>query len=151
MPWIPSSTDLGSVDENVSFTHSITYTEIDPVLLTEVSYPVTIVANEVNPSSISISGNTLSGYYFDSFDYTITYRTEDGELPVVNKFSSIPVSNLHEMVSYKASMVTSKTFSYTATAKDGATVKATQVFTKTVTNNWTSGKNSLQQYVGYTK
>jgi hypothetical protein len=150
MAWIPSSTDLGSVDENVSFSHSITYEEIDPILLTTVSYPVTITANETNPSSILVSGNTISGYYFDSFDYSITYRTEDGELPVVTKFSSIPISELHEMVSYKASLVSSKTFSYTAVAKNGSTIIATQVYTKTVTNNWTSGKNSLQQYVGYT-
>lgn len=150
MAWNPVSTDLGSVDENVNFSHTITYEELDPLTELMVSYPVTITANETNPSSIVISGDTISGYYFDSFEYSITYRTGDGQLPVVSKFSQIPLSNLHEMVSYKASLVLSKTFSYTAVAKDGVAVKATQVYTKTVTNNWTTGKNSLQQYVGYT-
>lgn len=146
MAWDPVSTSLGSVDESVSFSHSITYTDD----LTLISYPVTVTANEINPATVSVSGNSISGYYTDSFDNTITYRTEDGELPVVSKFSQIPVSDLHEMVSYKASVVTSKTFSYTAVAKDGSNIVATQVYTKTVTNNWTSGKNSLQEYVGYT-
>jgi len=146
MAWDPVSSSLGSVDENISISHSITY--IDD--LTSTSYPVTITANEINPDTITVSGNSISGYYTDSFDNTITYRTEDGELPVLSKFSQIPLSQLHEMVSYKASVITSKTFSYTAVAKDGSTVIATQVYTKTVTNNWTSGKNSLQEYVGYT-
>ena len=146
MAWDPVSSSLGSVDENVSISHSITYTDD----LTSISYPVTITANEINPSTISVSGNSISGYYIDSFDNTITYRTEDGDLPVVTKFSQIPLSELHEMVSYKASVTNSKTFNYTAVAKDGSTVIASQVYSKTVTNNWTSGKNSLQEYVGYT-
>jgi len=146
MAWDPVSSSLGSVDENVNISHSITYTDD----LTLISYPVTITANEINPNTITVSGNSISGYYTDSFDNTITYRTEEGELPVVSKFSQIPISELHEMVSYKASTITSKTFSYTAVAKDGSTVIATQIYTKTVTNNWTSGKNSLQQYVEYT-
>jgi len=146
MAWDPVSSSLGSVDENVNISHTITYTDD----LTLTSYPVTITANEINPNTITVSGNSISGYYTDSFDNTITYRTEDGELPVVSKFSQIPVSELHEMVSYKASTITSKTFNYTAVAKDGSTVIATQVYSKTVTNNWTSGKNSLQEYVGYT-
>jgi len=146
MAWDPVSSSLGSVDENVNISHSITYTDD----LTLTSYPVTITVNEINPNTITVFGNSISGYYTDSFDNTITYRTQDGELPVVSKFSQIPVSELHEMVSYKASTNTTKIFSYTAVAKDGSTVIATQVYTKTVTNNWTSGKNSLQEYVGYT-
>jgi len=47
-------------------------------------------------------------------------------------------------------MVTSKTVTYTAQAMNGSTVVATQVYTKTITNNWTSGKNLLQSYVGMT-
>jgi hypothetical protein len=149
MAWLPESTDLGSVNEIVSFSHTITYEEEDPETMTMVSYPVTITANQVNPNTISISGGTLSGYYFDSFDNTITYRTPEGSFPVVTKFNQIDISQLYEMISYKASTVLSKTFTYTATAKDGDTIVATQTYSKTVTNDWTSGKNSLQEYVGY--
>ena len=149
MAWLPESTDLGSVNEIVSFSHTITYEEEDPETMTMVSYPVTITVNQVNPNTISISGGTLSGYYFDSFDNTITYRTPEGSFPVVTKFNQIDISRLDEMISYKASTVLSKTFTYTATAKDGETIVATQTYSKTVTNDWTSGKNSLQEYVGY--
>jgi hypothetical protein len=149
MAWLPESTDLGSVNEIVSFSHTITYEEEDPETMTMVSYPVTITVNQVNPNTISVSGGTLSGYYFDSFDNTITYRTPEGSFPVVTKFNQIDISKLYQMISYKASTVLSKTFTYTATAKDGETIVATQTYSKTVTNDWTSGKNSLQEYVGY--
>lgn len=146
MAWNPSETDLGSVNENVNISHSFTY--IDDVDSTE--YPVTIIAVETNPSTISISGNTISGYYTDSFDNVITYRTEDGNFPVVSKFNEIDLDKLYQMVSYKASTVLSKTFTYTAMAKNGDIVVASQTYTKTVTNDWTQGKNSLQTFVGYT-
>jgi hypothetical protein len=128
MAWTPSSTDLGSVNENVSISHTVTY--IDDATMT--SYPVTIAATETNPTTISISG------------------TPEGTFPVVTKFNQIDLNKLEEMISYKASVSTSRVFTYTATAKDGATTVATQSYTKTVTNDWTSGKTSLQTYVGYT-
>ena len=147
--WNPVSSDLGSVNENVQFSHTVSYEAEDPLTMTMVSYPVTITANEANPSSISISGDTISGFYFDSFDNTITYRTPEGTFPVVTKFNQIDITKLYEMISYKASTSQSRTFTYTATALNGSEVVATQVYTKTVTNDWTSGKNSLQEYVGY--
>jgi hypothetical protein len=149
MPWNPVSTDLGSVNEIVSFSHTITYEQEDPVTMTMTSYPVTITTDQINPNTISITGDSISGHYFDSFDNTITYRTPEGSFPVVTKFNQIDLNKLYEMISYKASSALSKTFTYTATAKDGNTVVATQTYSKTVTNDWTSGKNSLQEYVGY--
>lgn len=146
MAWTPSDTDLGSVNENVNISHSFTYVDDDD--MTE--YPVTVTASETNPSTISISGNSITGYYVDSFDNVITYRTQDGQFPVVSKFNQIDLNKLYQMISYKASTVISKTFTYTATAKDGDTVVATQTYTKTVTNDWTEGKNNLQTFVGYT-
>jgi hypothetical protein len=146
MAWTPSDTDLGSVNENVNISHSFIY--VDDEDMTE--YPVTITAGEVNPSTIIISGNSITGYYIDSFDNTITYRTQDGQFPVVTKFNEIDLDKLYQMISYKASTVLSKNFTYTATAKDGDTVVATQIYTKTVTNDWTEGKNNLQLFVGYT-
>jgi hypothetical protein len=147
--WNPPLFDLEPVDENVQFSHTVTYEAEDPETMTMVSYPVTITANEVNPSSISISGDTISGFYFDSFDNLITYRTPQGTFPVVTKFNQIDINNLYQMISYKANTTQSKTFTYTATAMNEGVVVASQVYTKTVTNNWTSGKNSLQEYVGY--
>ena len=147
--WNPVSSDLGSVNENVQFSHTVSYEAEDPLTMTMVSYPVTITANEANPSSISISGDTISGFYFDSFDNLITYRTPEGTFPVVTKFNQIDITKLYEMISYKASTSQSRTFTYTATALNGSEIVATQVYTKTVTNDWTSGKNSLQEYVGY--
>jgi hypothetical protein len=148
MAWSPSA-DLGSINENVNFSHSITYTEIDELTSLETSYPVTITANETNPSTISITGNTISGFYSDSFDNTITYRTAQGTFPTVTKFNQIELGDLYEMISYKASVSRSKIFTYTATARNGSTIVATETYSKTVTNDWTSGKNSLQEYVGY--
>lgn len=146
MAWVPSNANLGSVNENVNISHTITYTDD----MTMVSYPVTITVNETNPNTITISANTISGYYQDSFNNTIKYRTPEGTFPVVAKFNEIDLSRLEEVISYKASTSTSKIFTYTATAKDGLTTVATQTYTKTVTNDWTSGKISLQTYVGYT-
>lgn len=146
MAWVPSSTDLGSVNENVNISHTVTYTDD----MTMTSYPVVITADQVNPNTITISGDTLSGYYVDSFDNTIKYRTPQGTFPIVSKFNQIDIDKLYQMISYKASTVLSKTFTYTAKAMDGTTVVATQTYTKTVTNDWTSGKNSLQYYVGLT-
>ena len=128
MAWTPLSTDLGSVNENVSISHTVTY--VDDATMT--SYPVTITATETNPNTITISGDTLSGYYQDSFNNTITYRTPEGTFPVVTKFNQIDLNKLDEMISYKASTSTSRVFTYTATAKDGAITVATQTYTKTI-------------------
>lgn len=153
MAWTPSSTDLGSVNENVSISHTITY--VDDMTMT--SYPVTITETETNPNTITISGDTLSGYYQDSFNNTITYRTPEGTFPVVTKFNQIDLNKLDQMISYKASTLRTKVFSYLAEAIDDnplsptyLDVIASETYTKTVTNDWTSGKISLQTYVGYT-
>ena len=157
MAWTPTLTNLGSVNETVSISHTITYEEEDPATLTMTSYPVTITAVETNPNTISISGNIISGYYQDSFNNTIKYRTPEGTFPVVTKFNQIDLNKLDQMISYKASTVTTKIFSYLAEAIDNnplsptyLDVIASQTYTKTVTNDWTSGKISLQTYVGYT-
>lgn len=148
MAFTPSETDLGTVTENVSFSHTITYlTEEDPIE----EATVVVVALEDNPSSINVFGNTLSGYYFDSFDNSITYRTPAGTFPVVEKFEQIDRDNLYQMISYKASTVRTKVFTYRADAIIDDEVVASQVYTKTVQNDWTNGKNSLQTFVGYTE
>lgn len=146
MAWTPSLIDLGSVNENISISHTITY--VDDI--TMISYPVTITKDQVNPNTIVVSGGTISGYYQDSFENIITYRTPEDTFPIVTKFEEIDLNKLYQMISYKASTVSSRTFTYTAKAMDGTTVLDTQTYSKTVTNDWTSGKISLQTYVGYT-
>jgi len=145
MTWDPSATDLGTVNENVNISHSITYTDEMAVV-----YPVVVTANELNSNTIVISGNTITGYYIDSFNNTIRYRNPDGTFSTVNKFSEINIEKLYQMISYKASTSLSRVYTYTAKAMNGTIVVATQTYSKTVTNDWTSGKNSLQYYVGVT-
>lgn len=145
MSWTPLLTDLGSLNENVNFSHTIVYEEEDPITLVLTSYPVTITAAEINPNTVLISANSISGFYRDVFDNIIKYRTPEGTFPVVTKFDQIDISKLDEMISYKASLSVSRVFSYVATANG-----VSQTYTKTVTNDWTSGKTSLQTYVGLT-
>jgi hypothetical protein len=147
MAFTPAETDLGAVLENVEFSHTITYfTEEEPIE----ELQVVVTALDENPSSILVSGNTVSGYYFDSFDNTITYRTPDGTFPVVQKFEQINRDELDEMISYKASTVRTKIFSYRADAYLEDELVVSQTYTKTVQNDWTTGKNYLQTFVGYT-
>jgi hypothetical protein len=153
MPWTPSSTDLGTVTENTNFSHSISFEETDEMTLETVVYSVAVTALEENPNTVVISEDTISGYYYDSFNNLITYRTTEGTFPQVNKFEQIGLGNLYQMISYKASLERTKVFSYRADAYDPLdpeTIVASQTYTKTVQNDWTQGKNSLQTYVGYT-
>jgi len=156
MAFTPVATDLGSVYENTNFSHAISY--IDDILLTPL--PVRITKIETNPSTIVTTSDTIatsftsvasiSGYYFDSFSNTITYRTIDNQFIVVSKFSQIDLSKIYGIISYKASLTTSKVFTYKAEAIDPTTlsVVATQIYTKTALNDYNSGKNSLITYLG---
>jgi hypothetical protein len=148
MAWTPSESDLGGLNEIVSFSHTITYT--DDTVEPPVEYPVVIVPTENNPDTINIAGNTISGYYVDSFNSLIKYRTKLSEFITVSKFNQISQEKLDQMISYKASLERTKVYSYTAKAMDGNNVVASTTYTKTVNNDWTSGKNSLQYYVGLT-
>ena len=147
MAFTPELADLGTVYENANFSYTITYETAPPqaTLLTVVITPL-----ETNPSTIIISGGTISGYYHDSFDETITYRTKQDTFITVPKFEQIDLSILSEMVSFKASLVHYKYFTYRADAiNTNGSVAASQVYTITVSNDWTVGKNHLQEYVGY--
>lgn len=148
MAFSPTSATLGTVYENSNISYTITYSTdaVPPVVLSVVITPL-----EVNPSTIVISGGTISGYYFDSFDNTITYRTKSDTFVTVPKFEQINRSILSEMVSFKASTVHYKNFTYRADAKNiDGTVAASQVYTIIVSNDWTAGRDNLKTYVGYT-
>jgi hypothetical protein len=161
----PSNTQLGTVLENQNFSHTIYYevslTSGTPVELggtgvttTTTRYPVVITFNEQNPATVTkVDGDpaVLSGYYYDSFDNTLQYRTPQDTFVTVDKFEDISQSELSEMVYYLADTRTSINYTYTAKAMDGSLVKAINIYTITVQNDWTNGKNSLQTYVGYTR
>jgi hypothetical protein len=140
--WYPEESDLGSVNENVTINHVIEYydEEMNP-------YEVEIVPIEVVPT-LNVIANTISGFYTDSFDISVTYRTPNNTFVTVPRFNQIPINNVYAIVSYKASLTLSKTFSYVANAKINNIVISSKTYTKTVTNDWTEGKNNLQYYVG---
>jgi hypothetical protein len=109
-----------------------------------VSYPVIITAEEV-VDTVLVSGNTISGYYTDSFNNNIEYLNQGKHLVTTDKFGK--VVNLYEMVKYGADRSRTKTFNYTANAMDEEAVVDSQVYTIIVQNDWTTGKNTLQAYV----
>jgi hypothetical protein len=147
MAFSPISTTLGTVNENTNFSFTVTYATILP----PASLSVIITPLETNPNSIVISGGSISGYYYDSFDNTLTYRTKTDTFITVPKFEQIDLNKLSEMVSYKASLVLYKNFTYRADAMNtNGTVAASQIYTIIVSNDWTEGKNNLQTFVGYT-
>ena len=147
MSFNPVSTTLGTVNENNSFSFTITYATVLP----PASLNVIITPLETNPNSIIISGGTISGYYYDTFDNTITYRTKTDTFITVPKFEQIDLTTLSEMVSYKASLVHYKNFTYRADAMNiNGTVAASQVYTIIVSNDWTAGRDNLKTFVGYT-
>lgn len=154
MPFNPSSELLDTVIENFAFSHVITYTGVDS-LGAPAEYEVTLVANEENPDTIVINANAISGYYYGQFPATIQYLTTDNQYITVGNFSQIDTTKLREVIYYKASMVTSKTYNYTATATytDPTTMitdTQTQIYQIVLMNDWSSGITSLKAYVGMT-
>jgi hypothetical protein len=140
----PTETNLGTVNEEVNFSFSVTYEVTDEMTMETVSYPVIITAEEV-VSTVLVSGNTIYGYYTDSFNNNIQYLNQGKQLVTTDKFGK--VVNLYEMVKYGADRSRTKIFNYTAKAMDEETVVDSQVYTITVQNDWTTGKNTLQSYV----
>ncbi|CAB5221605.1 hypothetical protein UFOVP240_210 [uncultured Caudovirales phage] len=148
MAFTPALTTLGTVYENTNISYTITYMTADVV---PVALNVVITKLETNPSTIVVSGGTISGYYFDSFDNSIKYRTKTDTFVTVPKFEQIDRSVLSEMVSFKASTVHYKNFTYRADAMNiNGTVADSQVYTIIVSNDWTAGRDNLKTYVGYT-
>ena len=93
MAWTPSTTALGSTDENVNISFTPTYIDdsIDPItgLAGTTALPVTITATEAHPT-ITV-GSSISGYYSDSFDYEITYKNINRQMVNTTKFSFIKI------------------------------------------------------------
>jgi hypothetical protein len=146
MGWEPASTQLNTVDEFNNISHTITYSETTiGIGGSTTTYDVVVTAIDPN-GTISAAGNTISGFYSDSFTNDIQYRTQDNQFVNVRKWSEIDRSKISEVVYYKADTTTRKVYSYLARASNGAT----QTYTINVDNNWSSGRDSLLNEVNYT-
>ena len=148
MPFIPSLTTLNTVNELKNISHTITYVESTGASGigggTDTFYPVTITTTMPN-GTVNISGDTISGYYSDSFNNEIKYRTVDDMFVTVNKWQdiayAIAAESLSELYYYKADTTVRKIYSYTATANGNS-----QTYTINVDNDWTFGRNQLIKY-----
>ena len=138
MPFYPTNTVLNSVDEFKNISHRVTY--IGYVGSVGTNYPVTITPIDAN-STVNVSGDTISGYFSDSFTNDISYRTKQDTFETVNKFEQINNEELYGIYHYDANTINSVTYSYLAEANGQS-----QVYTIVVTNNWTNNRNLLLKY-----
>jgi hypothetical protein len=153
MAFIPSTTQLNTVNELKNLSHTITYVEITGASGigggTSTSYPVTITTSMPN-NTITISGNTISGYYSDSFEDEISYRTVDDRFVTVNNWqdivNAIVTETLSEIYLFRADTRRRIVYSYLATANGN-----TQTYTINVDNDWTPGRNQLIKYTNLTR
>jgi hypothetical protein len=152
MAFIPATTQLNTLNEFKNLSHTITYVETIGAsgIGGGITYPVTITTAMPN-NTITISGNTISGYYSESFEDEISYRTVDDKFVTVNKWQdivyAISAGSLSQIYLYKADTRPRIVYSYLATAANGAT----QTYTINVDNNWTPGRNQLIKYTNLTK
>jgi hypothetical protein len=154
----PENSVLGTVLEYQNFSYPIYYEVttlgVGGVGGTATRYPVQIVFNQTNPPTVSkINGDpaTIFGYFYDSFDNNLQYRTPQDNFVNVKKFEEINQDALSEMIYYLADTRRTIDYTYTANAMDGNNIVASKIYTITVQNDWTNGKNTLQTYVGYTR
>jgi len=140
MPFSPSTSSLNTLNEFKNLSHTITYVSSGGI-----SYPVTITASESNPT-IVISGNTISGYYSDVFVGEIGYRTVDDQFITVDNWQDVEDAvndgSLSEIYYYYADQAINYVYTYTASANN-----ETQIYTITVTNDWTYGRDQLLRYI----
>lgn len=145
MAFIPATTQLNTLNEFKNLSHTITYVES-----LGAAYPVTITTAMPN-ITVTISGNTISGYYSESFEDEISYRTVDDRFVTVNKWQdivyAIAAGSLSEIYLYRADTRSRIVYSYLATAANGAT----QTYTINVDNDWTPGRNQLIKYTNLTR
>lgn len=136
MGFLPTTTNLGQVDEYKNVNYTITYTDA-----LNVSYPVTVSAIDIN-STVTVESNKITGYYTESFDDTVYYRNKDDTFDTVAKFSQVDTETYSELVKYTADTTAFKDYTYLATANGES-----QVYTVVVTNNWTNGRNNMLSFL----
>lgn len=153
MPFIPSTTQLNTVNELKNLSHTITYVETTGASGvgggSSTFYPVAITTTMPN-TTINIAGDTINGYYSDAFNNEIKYRTVDDQFVTVNKWQdiayAIAAESLSELYYYKADTTTRIVYNYIATANGQS-----QTYTINVDNDWTFGRNQLIKYTNFTK
>ena len=148
MPFLPATTVLNTLHEFENLTHTITYTSAGATGATGpgTSYPVTITAVEPH-AQVTVSGDTISGYYRNVFNNEIYYRTryEDvtkDEFFMVHYFNEIDPEQPYEIYHYNVDTTARKTFSYIAEANG-----ETQTYTINVDNDWTTARDQLLLYL----
>ena len=161
MAWSPTATELGPHTELETFSHTITYEETDPILLTTVSYSVRIIPVESLPSTVTISGATIAGYFKRVFNDTIKYKTFNKEIktavtdPDNGAWDKVNNAEVYETLSFKADTSRSIIKHYNAEAYDPLfpnTVIASKSYTINIRDlNWTTGQNLLKDLVNLTK
>jgi hypothetical protein len=151
MPFLPTNTVLGTTDEFKNISYTVTYEQTSGGVGgspgTTTTYSVTLTAIDAN-DTINVTGNTISGYYSESFVHDIQYRTPEPNHEFINveKFEQIDKTKLSELIYYKADIRRSRDYQYLASANG-----QTQIYTVTVTNNWNTGRDQLISYVNQTQ
>lgn len=136
--FLPVSANLGQVDELVNISHNITYTNGigNP-------FPVTITPLQVNPITIGIAANIISGYYDNVFTHSIYYRNKDDTFTTVSKFDDINTSTLYDLVKFTADTRQFVEYTYLAQANGES-----KVYNMVVMNNW---NRNIPPLVSYSK
>jgi hypothetical protein len=152
MAFLPTNTVLGTTDEfkNVSFIITYETTTLGTAGIGGLVGTPTVVATQTvtvtaldSNNTITTAGNTITGYYSESFQNAIEYRTPDDKFVDVQKFKQIDKTNLSEMIYYKADPSKTRTYRYLARASGGDT----QIYTVIVKNNWNTGRNEMLSYI----
>lgn len=147
--WDPVNSLLTTTEELQNLFFIIDYTPETP----ETFAIVTVTANEQFEGNLDTTENIISGYYSGSFlNNNIKYFTKTGKYVDVTSFGQVDTSTLKEVISYTADTSSQQEHTYTAVAKDPfGNILDTKEYSIIVTNNWTSGKNALQELVRLTK
>jgi hypothetical protein len=160
MAWSPSTTELGPHTELQLFSHTITYEDIDPILLTTVSYSVRIIPVESLPLTVTCVDGTIAGYFKRVFNDTIQYKNFNKEIktaitdPDNGAWDKINNAEVYETLSFTPDTSRSIIKNYTAEAYDPlvpGTVVASKSYTINIRDlNWTTGQNLLKDLVNLT-
>ena len=145
---------LGTHTQSQSFAYNIEYVIADEIL-GNVNCDVIVTALETNPSTVTISGSSISGYYGTMFDDTLTVRNEDNTFDTFTTFTSssgifdsVDRSTLSEVISFRPDRDRYRVFNYEANAYNADSLVATTTYQIILDDrNWTPGKNSLKELV----
>lgn len=170
MPWIPSAPLLGTVTEYQNFSYSVRYyvpgaagdaSAVPPVAAgPDVYYPVTITATSSKPTVALTTGDpaTIAGFFKFVFNDTIQYKSKSGNIVTLvgdenqGSWDKLNSNDVYHMTSFQPDTTRDMTLTYTAQAKDGNTVIATQSFTIRISDpNWTNGQNALRDALSATE